>query len=263
MKRYQESYWGYEVTLSNGWIHRTIKNTEAFALNKEALKPEFQGPEMGYVLIRGEWNALNKEIEPLWNKHITRTAIMLGAKKLGSAPWILPSGSGFEAEILLPQKTERRLWVGILENNARILHFMVVHSREERSHFEPLATSLISSLQFLRQINPIVIDELGLPLPPKFNLIDPKIILTDIADLSAWKAYKGPANVDALQAFFSRELPVHGWKINEFISYPSASELGFARLNISQAKINLTLGIFPPTENTDQGRFVIKKNQGK
>ena len=111
--------------------------------------------------------------------------------------------SGVEAEILLPKKDERRLWTGILERGLTVLYFVVLHLKEERDQFEPLATQIISSLRFPAELEGVLTNEDGLPLPPGYSPIQPQSILEDIADATQWRAYDGKSGIDGLQAFYA------------------------------------------------------------
>jgi len=260
MVAYQQSLWGYQLDIPDNWVHRSIQDAEGFAPNPEALEPGFEGTPLGHILIRGEWNSLDRDIQPLWNEHITRLSIMIGAKKLGSAPWIMAGGHGFEAEIQLSKKSNKRLWSGILEINTIVLHFMVLHWKEEREWFEPLATALISSLRFIQKADGISLDDRDLPIPPEYKVSDPKLILEDLQDTTLWKAYEGTANIGALQAFYLRELPNHGWEIEEYVPSPYPSAIDFSRFKIKKDNKNLTLGLMPLSKMYEVGAIVIKNN---
>ena len=258
MAIYQQPFWGFVIDKPDDWVHRSIQNTDGFAPNPEALEPGFEGTPLGHIVIRGEWNSLNRDIEPIWNEHITRLSIMIGAKSLGSASWMMGGGRGFEAEIQLAKKTNKRLWSGILEFNSIVLHFMVLHWREERKWFEPLATALISSLQFIQKAEGISLDDRELPIPPEYKLSDPKLILEDLQDTTLWQAYEGTANIGALQAFYLRELPNYGWEIDEYIPYPFPSTIDFSRFKIRKDRLNLTLGLMPLSKGYEVGAIIIK-----
>lgn len=260
METYQQPLWGYQLDKPDNWVHRTIQDTEGFAPNPEALKTGFEGAPLGHILIRGELNNRDRDIQPLWNKHITRLSTMIGAKKIGSAPWTLAGGNGFEAEIQLSKKTNKRLWAGILEINTIVLHFMVTHWNEERKWFEPLATALISSLRFIMKADGISLDNKELPIPPEYKLSDPKLILEDLQDTTHWQAYEGDANIGALQAFYLRELPNYGWEIDEYVPYPFPSTIDFSRFMIRKENLNLTLGLMPSLKGYETGAIIVKNN---
>ena len=260
MKTYQQPLWGYELDLPDDWIHQTIQDTDGFSGNPSALNPGYRGSNLGHLLVRGEWNPTQQEIEPLWAQHITRLSTMVAAKNIGSAPWRMGGGHGFEAEIMLPKVTKKRLWVGILSYNATILHFMVSHWMEERQIFEPIVTKVISSLSYLQTTDRISTVQHGLPIPTGYKPVDPQSILDDVTTPELWQAYAGGASMDALQAFFYREVQNYGFNIEEYIPHPSSSDLGFARLILAKGDLSLTLGILPSGSKYPTGDIVIKTN---
>jgi hypothetical protein len=133
---------------------------------------------------------------------------------------------------------------------------MVMHPKEAREQFEPEATRIISSLQFPRNIAGSKVTSEGLPLPPNFDPIDPKRILNDIADLENWRAYKGKAEVGALQSFYLRELTIQNWEIVEYVPFSNTNELGFARYKLHKGKQNLILGLLPSKKvDTNTGQM--------
>lgn len=237
MPVFQHILWGYELTYPEHWIHQSVQDADAFAPAEDL--------DAGQISVRGEWNWERQPIEPLWIRHIGKLAGMIGAKQVGSAPWRLGDAAGLEAEIVLPKKDNRRLWTGILMRDFRVLHFMVSHPKEVRKQFEPLSTKLISSLRFLNQILDLKTSREGIPLPPGYKAVDPKSILTDISDPTKWRAYSGEAGIGALQAFYLREVPVHNWEMEEYVPFPSSSELGFARLQLHRRDRKITLGMMP------------------
>ena len=187
---------------------------------------------------------------------------MIGAKKVGSAPWSLAGGRGYEAEIVLPKKNPRRLWAGILAYDFVVLHFMVTHPKEERQQFEPLATDIITSLSFLAEVPGLATSPVGLPLPPGYQPVDPTGILDDISDPEDWLAYDGDAPIPALQAFYLREAPNYGRQLEEYVPYPSHSGLGFARLRLVKDEQVLGLGLLPYAPASGEiplGRVAVKK----
>jgi hypothetical protein len=242
MTIFRHSLWGYELTYPDHWTHQTVQDTDAF---NDTLNSGGEGLEPSQLLVRGEWNWERKPIEPLWNKHIGLMAGMIGAKEVGSAPWQLGDAVGVEAEIVLPKKDNRRLWTGILMRDFRVLHFMVMHSKEAREIFEPAATKAISSLRFPNRIFGIKATREGIPLPPGYVEVDPRSILTGVADPAQWRAFSGSAGIGALQAFYLREVPIHNWDMDEYVPFPSSSELGFARLQLSRANLKIVVGMMP------------------
>ncbi len=239
MTVFRHILWGYELTYPDHWTHQSVQDAEAFTAQNA------DGLDDSQLLVRGEWNWERQPIEPLWNRHIGMMAGMIGAKQVGSAPWKLGDAEGLEAEIVLPKKDNQRLWTGILMHDFRVLHFMVTHPKEVREQFEPAATNVISSLRFLNRILGIKSSREGIPLPPAYKAVDPTSILTDISDPANWHAYSGQSGIGALQAFFLREVPIHNWEMEEYVPFPSSSELGFARFQLRRRDLKITLGIMP------------------
>jgi len=239
MTVFRHILWGYELTYPEHWTHQSVQDAESFSVDNP------DGLVASQLLVRGEWNWERQPIEPLWNRHIGMMAGMIGAKQVGSAPWKLGDAEGLEAEIVLPKKDNQRLWTGVLMHDFRVLHFMVTHPKEVREQFEPAATKAISSVRFLNRILGIKSSREGIPLPPGYKAVDPTSILTDISDPANWRAYSGKSGIGALQAFFLREVPVHNWEMEEYVPFPSSSELGFARLQLRRRDLKITLGMMP------------------
>jgi hypothetical protein len=265
MPVFQHILWGYELTYPDDWVHQVVQDADGFAAIPEALDSEYFGPDAGQVMVRGEWNWARQPVEPFWNRHIGMLAGMLGAKQVGAAPWRIRNATGIEAEIVLPKRDNRRLWAGILARDFRILHFMVTHPKEDRQRFDPLATAIISSLRFPNRFLGIKQTRDGLPLPPGYTPVDPQSVIHDIADPQHWQAYDGQAGIGALQAFYLRESPIHDWEIDEYVPFPSSSDLGFARLSMHRADQRVTLGILPfdtgKVTSSSPGKLVIKVTQ--
>ncbi|MEA3336621.1 MAG: hypothetical protein U9R25_11970 [Chloroflexota bacterium] len=259
MAIFQHPLWGFELTYPDDWTHQSNVGADGFAKNAEAFgQTDVANGQAAHLLVRGEWNGRREPIAPLWNQHITKLSIMLGAKKLGSSPFSMGGANGFEAEIQMPQRQNRRLWAGILAREAVILHFMVSHPREERTDFEPQATQIIASLRFLDHINDLTINERGLPLPPDYAPVPPASLVPDAPNDDSWQAYDGSSDIGALQAFYYRELPHYGWEISEFIPFPNQVDIHFARLRICKEDIVATLGIIPTAEKKAMGKIVVK-----
>jgi hypothetical protein len=237
--------WGYELTYPDDWTHITFGEAEGFIPNQPMLEPGDEEPKPEHILVSAEWNCARQPIGPLWSQHIGLAAGMMGAKKVGSAPWRMAGAAGMEAEILMPAKEDRRLWAGILEKDFTLLKFLVTHTRQNRSWFEPIATRIISSLSFPTHVQGINLSPEGLPIPPGYSPTDPRRIIPDIADPMSWRAYDGGSQVGALQAFYLRESPNCGWHITEYVPFPSASDLGFARIHLEQGARFIVLGIMP------------------
>lgn len=234
---------------------------EGFAANSAALTSDYKGEDSGQILVSCSWNSHQHQVEALWNQHIAKLAIALGSKQVGSARWQMGGANGVEAEIRLPKKDARRLWTGILQHGLTVLYIVVVHLKEERAKFEPLATQIISSLRFPTRIDGVLSNEDGLPLPSGYSSIQPESILTDLADTAHWRAYTGSCGVDALQAFYIREVRNFGWSVSEYIPYPSTADLGFARLRLVRENEEVMLGILPygsELKGNLPGRVVVK-----
>ncbi len=258
MAIFQHLLWGFELTYPDGWAHQSNADADGFAKNALAFETDDTGELAAHLLVRGEWNGHREPIAPLWNQHITKLAIMLGAKKLGSAPFSMGAANGFEAEIQLPKRQERRLWAGILARDTLILHFLVSHLKQERADFEPQATQIIASLRFVEHINNLTTNEAGFPLPPAYKPVDPATLVPDAQENGSWQAYDGKSDIGALQAFYYRELPHHEWEISEFIPYPNQVNIHFSRLRIHKGAFTATLGILPGEEKKPAGKIILK-----
>lgn len=245
MPIFQHPLWGYELAFPESWTHRTVDETEAFSTDLDAVGLEPSGTVGGQILVRAELNYPPRLIEPVWNQHITQVAGMLGARQVGSAPWRMAGATGIEAEIVLPKRENQRLWAGVLAHGYVILKFAVIHAKEERNLVEPVATRIISSLKFMKKVNDLVFNEWGLPLPPDYQPAVPSEIIQDIIDPQNWQAFDGQSGIDALQAFYLRELENAGWEILEYVPFPSLVELGFARMQVHKGDYSITLGILP------------------
>lgn len=242
MTVFRHILWGYELTHPDHWTHESVQDADAFS---EALASSDEGLVASQLLVRGEWNWERKPIEPLWNQHIGLMAGMIGAKRVGSAPWRLGDATGLEAEIALPKKDNQRLWTGVLMRDFRVLHFMVTHPKEARPEFEPVVTKVIASLRFPNRVLGIKANREGIPVPPGYEPVDPKSILTDLADSENWRAYSGTSGIGALQAFYLREVPIHNWEMEEYVPFPGPSDLGFARLRLRRGNVKIMLGMMP------------------
>lgn len=257
MTLFRHILWGYELTYPDDWSHQAFRDADTFTEPSVDLEQADLETEAGQLVVRGEWNWSRQPLGPLWNEHMGKLASMMGAKHVGSAPWRIRNAVGREAEIVLPKKDNRRLWVGILTHDFRVIHFMVTHSKDRRGQFEPVVTKVISSLRFPGRIMGIKTNRDGLPLPPDYTLVDPKSILSDISDPEQWTAYSGKSDIGALQAFYLRELPVHNWEVEEYVPFPGPShELGFARLRLRRDTLRLMLGLMPYTETEAIGSSI-------
>ena len=260
MKPFQQKLWGYTLVYPDGWVHKSEQDIEAFAAYKDSLQPNYEGDNLGHLLIRGEFNPYLRPIESLWNQHIAKMSVMLGARKLGSAPLKIGEASGFEVEIVLPKRDKKRLWVGILSFNATILHLMVLHLKENRNWFEPFASKIVASIRFVPHTNGIITNSAGIPLPPNIIQVEAQNLVDHIQDPKQWEAYDGTNSIAALQNFFVRELPVYGWEITTFEPFPSPERNSFARFFIQKEKITATLAVIPEAgeQKEPRGKIVIK-----
>ena len=259
MAIFQNPLWGFELTYPDNWAQVSNLGADGFAQNIEAFDPVSDVNEQAaYMLVRGEFNGKREAIAPLWNQHISKLSIMLGAKKLGASPFSMGGANGFEAEIQLPKRVNRRLWSGILARDTVILHFMVSHKKTERADFEPKATQIISSLRFLEHAEGLPTNTYNLPLPPNYQSVDPLSLVPDAKKDERWEAYVGENELAALQAFYYRELRQHGWEISEFIPFPNQEGIGFVRLRIHKENLTATLGILPTGQKKLLGQIVVK-----
>lgn len=249
MPVFHDIFWGYEIAYPDFWIHKSIGDSEYFAATLDCLDPLYDKPDSGFIAIRGEWNWAKKDIRPLWNEIIGKTAGFLGAKNTGSAPWKLGDAVGMEAEIVLPKKENRRLWTGILSHKFCVLHLMVSHPKTVRATFEPVATSIISSLKFTEPKYELDFSPEGIPIPPGYHWIDPKSVIDEIDNVSDWHAYDGETGLGALQSFYSCVLPWNNWTISEYVPFTALSSLGFARYRLSKESTELTLGLMPANQD--------------
>jgi len=237
--------WGFAIALPSGWVHRHVQDGDAFAEIEAAFDPGYAGPLAGHVILQAEWNGLRREVEPIWQDHLARVAVMLGAKQVSSAPWRIGPAIGLEAEIALPRQDPNRLWLGVLSHDLVVLKALVSHPLERRAAFEPQATAILRSLRFLRGVDGLPRHTCGLPLPPESTPVPAADVLTDLGAEGVWDAYETPHSVGALQAFYWREAPAAGWEITSFQPFPGDHPHPFARLGLRKAQAVVALGILP------------------
>ncbi len=263
MAIFQHIFWGYTLTFPEEWVHRTLGEVEGFAARAEALESGYAGEQAGHLLVKAEWNAALQPVEPPWAQQMGTTAGMIGAKKVGSAPWQMAGATGLEAEFVLSKQTNLRLWSGLLARDFLVLHFMVAHPKEERAWFEPLATRLIASLRFLPTVEGVTVNAAGLPVPPGYGPVDARQIIPDLTEPQRWQAYGGPgATMGALQAFYLRELVALGWTMDEFVPFLAPVDLGFARFTLRRGETSAVVGLMPagaaPLTAASPAQVVIK-----
>ncbi|MCJ7622991.1 MAG: hypothetical protein MUO76_05780 [Anaerolineaceae bacterium] len=243
---FQEPFWGYELTYGDGWTRRTVGDAEWFLPHSEPVEEPQDENLQGHLIIRAEWVYPAPQIEPLWNRHIGSMAGMIGAKNVSSVRWLLGGASGYEAEIVLPKKSNKRLWTGILQKDSVFLNFVVAHYLKDRDWFEPAVSKVISSLRIPQHIEAIQTNSKDVPIPPGYRHGDPTRVISDINDPGNWEAYRGDISIGALQAFYIREAVAFGWDIMGFVPFPSQEDdIGFAQLRMKKSGISCTLGLMP------------------
>ena len=221
MPTFVHPLWGYALDYPEGWAYRDDGEVVAFAARPEALDPDYEGEGMGYLLIRPELNPFLRPIEPLWTEYITKIAIMRGAKKLGASPLNVGSLQGYEAELLLPRRQRRRLWVGLVAAGGVILHLMVTHRKEDRDTFQKPASRMVASLRFVASTENVALTEQGVPIPPDYRAVDVDEVVEGVEDKSRWEAFTGNAPIGGVQVFYLREAPQYGWTVSEYYPYPN------------------------------------------
>ena len=258
MNTFQHQLWGYQINLPDTWQHQTFGHKDGFSEDPEAFHPGYEGKQLAQLLINGEWNCLQMPIYDIWQKHLGKTSLMLGAKNLGAGTWEMAGASGYEVEIVLPKKNPHRLWTGILENKFLLLTFLVLHRKENQKELEPLLSMIIASLKFLDKVDKIQQGPMDLPLPSLVVTADPQHIVSDIPDPENWLAFQGELNIGALQAFYLRELPHLGWSITRYVPYPNPGGLSFSRLLLEKDGQSFSLGLMPPAEGKSDTSIVLK-----
>ena len=134
MAIFQNPLWGFELTYPDDWAQQTNADADGFAQNAEDFDQVGDVNEQAaHMLVRGEFNGKRSPIAPLWNQHITKLSIMLGAKKLGASPFSMGGANGFEAEIQLPKRINRRLWTGLLARSHLRQHLFAAPNHRGKS----------------------------------------------------------------------------------------------------------------------------------
>lgn len=258
MNIFQHQLWGYQIQLPEGWGHQQFGPRDGFAADLNAFESNYQGENLAQLLILGQWNSLQQPVPELWQSHLGKVSLMLGAKNLASAPWEMAGTSGLEAEIVLPKKKPQRVWTGILENGMLVLSFLALHWKEKREEVEPILSKIIASLHYLEKVQDLPSNEFGLPLPSATRPIDPLSIVSDIPDPENWQAYQTQHSPGALQAFYTRELPHRGWEITRYVPYPNPGQYPFARVLMNKDQREYSLGIMPGEGDGQVGSIVVK-----
>lgn len=260
MNTFQHQLWGYQIDLPDGWQQQAFGQKDGFSEDPAAFQPDYQGERLAQLLIMGEWNSLQLPVFDLWQKHIGKTSLMLGAKNLSTAVWELAGARGYEVEIVLPKQSPHRLWTGILENGFLVLTFLVLHWKKNQPEMEPKISRTIASLKYLKGIGQVARLTNGLPIPKPVNSIDPLSVVTDISDEENWLAFQSDFSAGALQAFYLRELPRCGWEITRYVPFPNTGELPFARLLLEKAGQTCSLGLMPGEGGNENAAIVLKTN---
>ncbi len=259
MKTFQHQLWGYQINLPDNWTHTQFNHKDGFAEDPKAFHSDYQGEKLAQLLINGEWNSLKQPIHKIWQRHMGKTALMLGAKNLGSAVWEMAGAQGYEVEIVLPKKSRERLWASILENGLLVLTFLVLHWKDNREEMEPLLSRIISSLRYVNHTEGIIFNSNEFPLPSLAKPVDPLLIVDDIHDPENWEAYQGEFSVGSLQAFYNRELTNFNWEITRYVPLPNPGELPFARFLLEKDGKPYSLGLLPDPEEDLSGYIILKK----
>jgi hypothetical protein len=262
MPRFQHQLWGFQIDLPDNWQHLSFGDKDGFSIDPEAFRPDYQGETLAQLLINGEWNSLKQPLFDLWQKHLGKVSLLLGAKNLASAEWEMAGARGFEVEIVLPKKDRRRLWTGILENGMLVLSFLALHWKDSQPTMEPTLSRMISSLEFIKGIDGLVLDEGGFPVPHPVHRTNPLKLIPDIPDPENWKAYRTGFTTGGLQAFYLRELPRLGWELSRFVPYPNHGDYPFARIIMEKEGSAYSLGLVPDQNQPTRGNIVLKKDVG-
>jgi hypothetical protein len=261
MSTFQHPLWGYEVTYPDDWVHATHGDVEAFAPHSAALDIHYEGERMGYLLLRAELNPYQKPIEPLWAEHLTRIAVMHAAKKVGSSLFTVGNAKGFEAELLLPRRENKRLWVGILSAGGIILHLMVMHRKTERAAFQPIVSKIVASLRFAASVSDVRVTPRGMPIPASCVPAPVEELFPQANPEDQWEAYRGGGAADALQIFYLREAPAHGWESLAYFPFPGKTpDITYATLLLHKEGIGAAVHILPVGKDTplSEGNIVIQ-----
>ena len=95
MNTFQHQLWGYQIDLPDRLQHQTFGQKDGYSEDPDAFLPNYQGEKLAQLLINGEWNSLQRPVFDLWQQHLGKTSLMLGAKNLGAAVWEMAGARGF------------------------------------------------------------------------------------------------------------------------------------------------------------------------
>ncbi len=263
MPTFVHPLWGYALEYPEGWVWQEDGEVTAFAPHKAALSLQYEGKRMGHLAIRPELNPYLRPIEPLWTQYITRISVMRGAKKLGASALKIGNLKGYEAELLLPAKQNRRLWIGLLAAGGMVLHLAVTHRKDEKSYFQPLVSNMVQSLRFVEHTDEYQMTAMDLPIPPAYTPAAPEDIIEAISPHKIWDAYRGEATISALQVFYLRELPHVGWQIDTYYPYPNRNpEIRFASFLIHKAERTVVIALIPRGSKPTLADIVMMEHEG-
>jgi len=259
MPTFVHPLWGYALEYPAGWVWKEDGEVVAFAPHEKALNFNYEGELAGHLAIRAELNPYLRPIESRWTEYITRVGIMKGAKKLGSSPLKVGNLEGYEAELGMPSKQNRRLWIGLLAAGGIILHLMLTHTKEEKEHFQQTASQMVQSLRFVERTENVIVNEKGLPLPFGYSPTPIEEVLADTSADEGWVGYTGDAPIAALQAFYLRELPQHGWEIASYYPFPNLSpEIRFASFLAKKGNTQGIVALIPFGKDPIRGRLAVR-----
>ncbi len=262
MPTFVHPLWGYALDYPNGWVWEEQGEVTAFGPHKDKLNTE-NLQQAGHFAIRPELNPYLRPIEPLWTEYITRVSIMKGAKKVGASPLKVGNLEGYESELLMPARQKRRLWVGLLAAGGIILHLMLTHPTDEKTIFQAPASRMVQSLRFVAHTASIATTAAGLPLPPQYHPTAVESVLADTTADQGWEAWTGDAPLAALQAFYLRELPHHGWKITAYYPFPNREpNIRFASFLAQRDDAQAIVALIPYGSRPIRGHLAIRLTPG-
>ena len=248
---------GYALDSPDGWAWEEQGEVLAFGPDPQALNPT-NPQQAAHFAIRPELNPYLRPIEPLWTEYITRVSIMKGAKKVGASPLKAGNLEGYESELLMPARQKRRLWVGLLAAGGVILHLMLTHPIEEKAVFQEPVSRMVQSLRFVAHTDNLTQNAAGVPLPPRYQPAAVESVLADTTADQGWEAFTGKAPIAALQAFYLRELPQHGWEITAYYPFPNREPaIRFASFVARQAATQAIVALVPHSSQPIRGHVAI------
>lgn len=259
MPTFVHPLWGYALEYPREWVWKDQGEVVAFAPHQQALDSIGSENPQGHFAIRPELNPYLRPIDPLWTEYITRVGIMKGAKKVGGARLKAGNLEGYEAELLMPAKQNRRLWIGLLAAGGIILHLMLTHDKEEQATFQSPVSRMVQSLRFVAHTEGVHTNEAGIPLPPHYAPAPVESVLADTTAEEGWEARTGQAPIAALQAFYLRELPQHGWEITAYYPFPNReASIRFASFLIQRDATRAIVALLPHDNNPVRAHLAIR-----